>query len=30
MGKVGFDNKKYLEMQSAKIMERVDMFGDKL
>lgn len=30
MGKVGFDNKKYLEMQSAKIMERVNMFGDKL
>ncbi len=30
MEKVGFDNKKYLEMQSAKIMERVNMFGDKL
>ncbi len=28
--KVGFDNKKYLEMQSAKILERVAMFGDKL
>ena len=27
---LGFDNKKYLEMQSAKIMERVSMFGDKL
>ena len=26
----GFDNKKYLEMQSAKILERVAMFGDKL
>ena len=30
MEKLGFDNKKYLEMQSAKIMERVAMFGDKL
>lgn len=30
MERVGFDNKKYLEMQSAKIMERVEMFGDKL
>ena len=27
---LGFDNKKYLEMQSQKIMERVSMFGDKL
>ena len=26
----GFDNQKYLEMQSAKILERIDMFGDKL
>ncbi len=26
----GFDNGKYLEMQSAKILERVAMFGDKL
>lgn len=26
----GFDNKKYLEMQSAKILERIDTFGDKL
>lgn len=26
----GFDNKKYLEMQSAKILERIEMFGDKL
>ncbi|MBQ3116649.1 MAG: DUF1846 domain-containing protein [Clostridia bacterium] len=26
----GFDNAKYLEMQSAKILERIDMFGDKL
>ncbi len=30
MGKVGFDNGKYLEMQSAKILERIEMFGDKL
>lgn len=28
--KQGFDNKKYLEMQSAKILERIAMFGDKL
>ncbi|MBQ3220267.1 MAG: DUF1846 domain-containing protein [Clostridia bacterium] len=26
----GFDNKKYLEMQSAKILDRIAMFGDKL
>lgn len=30
MAKVGFDNEKYLEMQSAKILERIEMFGDKL
>jgi len=30
MSVVGFDNKKYLEMQSAKILERIDMFGGKL
>ena len=30
MGKIGFDNKKYLEMQSAKILERIKMFGGKL
>ena len=30
MGYVGFDNAKYLEMQSAKILERIEMFGDKL
>ena len=30
MEKRGFDNKKYLEMQSAKILERIEMFGDKL
>ena len=30
MEKRGFDNEKYLEMQSAKILERIEMFGDKL
>ena len=30
MQKVGFDNKKYLSMQSEKIQERIDAFGDKL
>ena len=30
MEKLGFDNAKYLEMQSAKILERIAMFGDKL
>lgn len=30
MEKRGFDNKKYLEMQSAKILERISAFGDKL
>ena len=30
MIKVGFDNNKYLELQSAKILERISMFGDKL
>ena len=30
MEKLGFDNSKYLELQSAKILERIDMFGDKL
>ena len=30
MNKTGFDNAKYLEMQSAKILERIEMFGDKL
>ena len=29
MGKV-FDNKKYLKLQSNKILERVNLFGDKL
>ena len=30
MYKIGFDNKKYLSMQSEKIQERIDAFGDKL
>ena len=30
MNKVGFDNEKYLSMQSEHIRERVDKFGDKL
>ncbi len=30
MNRIGFDNKKYLEMQSKKIKERIAMFGDKL
>ncbi len=30
MFKIGFDNAKYLEMQSRKIKERIDMFGGKL
>ena len=30
MYKVGFDNKKYLSLQSEKIQERIDAFGDKL
>ena len=28
--KVGFDNEKYLKMQSERIRERIDEFGDKL
>ena len=28
--KIGFDTDKYLELQSAKILERISMFGDKL
>lgn len=28
--KIGFDNAKYLQMQSQHIMERIDQFGDKL
>jgi len=30
MTQIGFDNKKYLEMQSEKIQERIDSFGGKL
>ncbi len=30
MNKLGFDNKQYLSLQSEKIQERIDMFGDKL
>ncbi|MBR6512523.1 MAG: DUF1846 family protein, partial [Clostridia bacterium] len=30
MGKIGFDNQKYLEMQSARIAERIEQFGGKL
>ena len=26
----GFDNEKYIELQSAKIKERIDYFGGKL
>ena len=27
MTKIGFDNQKYLELQSKKILERVEQFG---
>ena len=30
MGKIGFDNMKYLQMQSAHIRQRLDAFGGKL
>ena len=30
MKKIGFDNAKYLEMQSAEILKRIEKFGDKL
>ena len=30
MNTIGFDNKKYLSLQSEKIQERIDAFGDKL
>ena len=30
MNRLGFDNKQYLSMQSEKIQERIDAFGDKL
>ncbi|MEG0825778.1 MAG: DUF1846 family protein, partial [Oscillospiraceae bacterium] len=30
MAEVGFDNEKYLELQSKRINERIAQFGDKL
>ena len=30
MGKIGFDNEKYLALQSEQIRQRIDMFGGKL
>lgn len=30
MGKIGFDNDKYLKLQSEKILERINSFGGKL
>ncbi|MBO6064794.1 MAG: DUF1846 family protein, partial [Lachnospiraceae bacterium] len=30
MNRIGFDNNKYLEMQSARIKERIAKFGGKL
>ena len=30
MAKLGFDNNKYIEMQSKRIRERIAQFGDKL
>ena len=30
MKKIGFDNVKYLQMQSAEILKRIEKFGDKL
>jgi len=30
MSKIGFDNEKYLRLQSQKILERISMFGGKL
>ena len=30
MAKLGFDNDRYIELQSQKIRDRIDMFGDKL
>jgi len=30
MKRIGFDSQKYLEMQSKKILERINFFGDKL
>lgn len=30
MNKIGFDNDKYLHLQSQKILERIELFGGKL
>ena len=30
MNKIGFDNDKYLKLQSEKILERIELFGGKL
>ena len=30
MQKIGFDNDKYIELQSQKILERIEYFGGKL
>ena len=30
MGRIGFDNQKYIETQSARIRERIGQFGGKL
>ena len=30
MDRIGFDNQKYLELQSAHIRERIGQFGNKL
>ena len=30
MGKIGFDNEKYIKLQSENIKKRIDMFGGKL
>ena len=30
MLKTGFDNQKYIDLQSQNIRDRIDMFGDKL
>ena len=30
MGRIGFDNDRYIELQSQKIRDRIRMFGDKL
>ncbi len=30
MNKIGFDNEKYIKMQSEKIIERIELFGGKL